>query len=149
MAPADYVREQAVEEEMMAEAPMMAPEPGALPAEDNATGDEQDAPDMLQMTEDAVERSEGFFGEAGVPPESTPACCDKTAKSATPSEVVVEPVLPDSETQVEIEPAPEEIEPPRGILAWPVWRIGLRVGEILFGVAALVLASFMLWARRK
>jgi hypothetical protein len=156
MAPAPDERVLGVQEEMMAEAPM-APEPGALPAEDNGTGDEQegffgaepDATQMLQMTEEAVERSETMMDMSGTPTETPAKCCVKTTMPLAVSTPVEEPVPADGDTEVEIEPVPQEPDRARGMLGLPAWRIGLRVGEILFGIAAVVMVSFVLWTRRK
>lgn len=159
MASAPDMRDLALPEEMVAEAPVMAPEPAALPAEDNGTGDEQEgflgaeqvATEMMQMTPtaEATERSEELIDESGAPPESSQKCCGKSAVPPPTSSGIDEPVPTDAETQVEIESVAPEPERSRGLLASPVWRIGLRVGEILFGAAALVMASIMLWSRRK
>jgi hypothetical protein len=142
--------------EMMAEAPL-APEPGALPAEDNGTADEQegffgaeqDATPMFQMTEEAIERSESMMDVTGTPTEVPLKCCVKTIMPLVVSIPVEEPAPANGETQVEIEPVPDESDRASGILALPGWRIGLRIGEILFGIAAVVMVSFVLWTRRK
>jgi hypothetical protein len=156
MAPAADMRDLDLQGEMMAEAPM-APEPAAVPAEDDGMGDEpegffgaQPSPtEMLQMTEEAVERSENQTDESGAPPESPEKCCVKSLVPTPLGTVVEEPLPADEEIHVEIEPMAPEPEQARGLLALPIWRIGLRVGEILFGLAAIVMASFMFWARRK
>jgi len=157
MAPEAALRDTAPQEGMVAEAPLMAPEPGALPAEEIATGEtqegffgaEQDETEMLRMTEEAVEPIDGIPDESGVPPESPLKCCGKAIMPIPVGTSIGGPVPTEDVTQVEIEPLPDEPGRASEIPAWPVWRIGLRIGEFLFGMAALVLTSFMIWARRK
>jgi hypothetical protein len=157
MAPDADMRDLGLQEETVAEAPMMAAEPGTLPAEDDGTGDEQEGffgaepspTQMLPMTEEAVERSENQADESGAPPEEPEKCCVKSLLTTPTGTGIEEPVPADGEAPVETEPAAPEPERARGLLAGPAWRIGLRVGEVLFGLAAIVMGSFMLWARRK
>jgi len=160
VAPAADMRELGIQEEVPAEAPMMAAEPGAFPAEDNRTGDEpegifgdeQDSSDTLQMTAEIAERSEIFAGqaedEADATLEATPECTEKLSETPAPGTGTLLPELTPIDA-IDVEPAGRTPGDSLAVLDWPLWRIGLRAAEIVFGAAAIVFASLMLWTRRK
>ena len=146
----------AVEEPLMeAEAPVAEIQTTEEP--EGILGQEQDAADLMQMATECAERSQGFAGpnegEAAV--EDVPKCMGKFAGILAPSmgtELPEPTLLPEptaTETLAGAEPLEEASERGLGVLDWPYWRMGLRASEIFFGVAALVLASLMLWTRRK
>jgi hypothetical protein len=160
LAPAADMRELGFQEEALAEAPMMAAEPDALPVEDNGTGDEpegvfgagQEPTEEPQMTAEAAERSETFAGqaedEADATLEATPKSTEKLSETPAPSTGTLppEPTMSDA---IDVEPADRTPGDSLAVLDWSPWRIGLRTAEIIFGAAALVFASLMLWTRRK
>jgi len=156
VAPAADMRELGAQDEALAEAPMMAAEPDALPAEDNATGDEpegvfgagQDSTEVPQMTAEAAERSESIIGETEAPLDATPKSTEKLSETPAPS-MGTQPPEPTPNDAIDVEPADITPGDSLAVLDWSPWRIGLRTAEIIFGAAALVFASLMLWTRRK
>jgi hypothetical protein len=171
VAPAADMRELGIQEEVPAEAPMMAAEPDVAPAEGNGILDEQERSfgeehgeaDLPPMTEEpalptadptagGAERSEAFAGqaedEADATLEATPKSTEKLSETPAPSTGTLppEPTIGDA---IDVEPADRTPGDSLAVLDWSPWRIGLRTAEIIFGAAALVFASLMLWTRRK
>jgi hypothetical protein len=158
-APADDVREMAVLEEQPAEAPMMAAEPQAAIAEEEAIPDEaQDSfeaqpTEWLQLTPtpemqalppvgENAERAEGMFDEG----EHVLGAALKVGgkQSGLDAADIQEPELPYDQDAAGTDAAPDR---GHGILDWPLWRIGLRAVEVTLGLVALVLVGAMLWKK--
>lgn len=170
VASAVDMRQVGVLEEEAAEAPMMGAEPGVAPAEgsgiadegDDFFGEEPEATDWLQMTPEpdiqaappfaeGSGRGDEFDGqtEADETPCLTPTNPCKTSGTPGPDASTDLPGINEGEAFADVEPTEVETEHRLRELDWPYWRIGLRAGEVAFGAAALLLASLMLWTRRK
>ena len=169
-APAGDMRQVGVMEQEAVDEQMMAAESAAAPTEGNGVSDELEgffeseptATQWLQVTAqpdvqqapplaEGGDRSEDMTGQADADatPTLAPKSIDKYSGTSAPAEGMELPRAPEGDSVSEVEPTAQEPEPRLGVLDWPTWRIGLRAGEIAFGLTALVLASLMLWTRRK
>ncbi len=153
---APAMRDVGVPEGGATEEPMMAAEAPLAESEiseeqERFFGEEQDEADLLEMTAECTEWSEGFAAPAGGEANvvGTPKCKGMPSGTPAPSAGTELPEPTETEEIVETEPVAEAPERGLGVLDWSYWRIGLCASEIFFGISALVLASLMLWTRRK
>ena len=141
LAPPEDVGERnaQVEPEVEMEAPMGG---GGLP--------EPTAP-LPAAPSEGVEPTEGFFDQAGTEGDTTPKEPIKRKSVDEPDWVSDDEIpMPTHDLEDDIADQPDRIpERPSGILAWPVWLIALRGIEVALGGAVIVLAAFMIRARRK
>ncbi|HEY69584.1 MAG TPA: hypothetical protein G4O08_03270 [Anaerolineae bacterium] len=100
---------------------------------------------------EGVGPTEGFLDQEGIEGDTTPKAPPKGKSVETPELVPGDAVpLPTHSLGDEVLDRPDRIpDQPSGILTWPVWLIALRGIEVALGGAVIVLATFMIRARRK
>jgi hypothetical protein len=158
-----------VQQIMEVEQPAMAPEMTFAPGEDvgerNAQVEpevEMEAPmgggglpeptaELPAAPAESIEPTEGFLDQAGIEGDTTPKEPIKGKSIEEPEWVAGDEIpMPTHDIGSDDAHLPDRIpDRPAGILAWPVWLIALRGIEVALGGAVIVLAAFMIRARRK
>jgi hypothetical protein len=158
-----------VQEIIEVEQPALEPEMAFAPAEDASERNAQVEPEigmeapmaggglpeptaqLPAAPSEGTEQTEGFFDQEGIEGDA-PSKLPVKGKSLEEPEWISDDEIPVPTHSIEGEPAdrPDRVpDQPSGILAWPVWLIALRGIEVALGGAVIVLASFMIRARRK